>query len=303
VPHVTFVHGLANKPPADALHARWKRALAADGGLDLDAAGVSSEMVYWADVVYERPEEARGPGGDAGPADDGAGTRAAGDPPLPAGARGLADAVRRRLADPDVVRLLTQDAAGVARAIPLPGFVERWLMRHLVRDAHFYLYDEEVSPRPGTKYRARTEIRRRLVDALARGAAQPGPHVIVSHSLGTVIAYDCLAHVGGLRAVDGFLTLGSPLGLSEVQDGFGDGWESRDAFPRRTVPDDGWENFYDKLDVVCAVDVGLANDYRRGGRDVVTDTRVRNMGTWRHDISEYLSRDELRESLGRRLGI
>ncbi len=54
MPHVTFVHGIGNKPPAEQLSGIWRGALAANG-LDLDARGVSSSMVYWADLLNAKP--------------------------------------------------------------------------------------------------------------------------------------------------------------------------------------------------------------------------------------------------------
>ena len=57
MPHVTFIHGLANKPEADKLYEIWLRALAkGDDPLDLRSAGVTSRLVYWADVLYEQPD-------------------------------------------------------------------------------------------------------------------------------------------------------------------------------------------------------------------------------------------------------
>ena len=53
---VVFVHGLDNKPEADYLFNLWKRKLAFEDGLDLDACGVSASMNYWADVLYESPD-------------------------------------------------------------------------------------------------------------------------------------------------------------------------------------------------------------------------------------------------------
>lgn len=55
--HVTFIHGIANKPPPDELLRIWRRALA-DGGdaLPLGDLGVTSRMVYWADVLYAAPD-------------------------------------------------------------------------------------------------------------------------------------------------------------------------------------------------------------------------------------------------------
>ena len=56
--HVTFIHGIGNKPPADQLLGIWERALAYDGGIDLGTKGITSQMVYWADVLYPEPAEA-----------------------------------------------------------------------------------------------------------------------------------------------------------------------------------------------------------------------------------------------------
>jgi len=49
--------------------------------------------------------------------------------------------------------------------------------------------------------------------------------------------------------------------------------------------------------VVCAADPDLGNDYKRDGRAVVEDVSVENPGKWRHSISKYLQRSELRRRL------
>jgi pimeloyl-ACP methyl ester carboxylesterase len=56
------------------------------------------------------------------------------------------------------------------------------------------------------------------------------PHIVVSHSLGTVIAYDCLKRIPECPAVDGLITLGCPLGLDEIQDKLQPGWTRADGF-------------------------------------------------------------------------
>jgi hypothetical protein len=53
--HVTFIHGIGNKPAPDALHRIWMKSLA-DGGLDLIDLGVTSRHVYWSDVLYPEPD-------------------------------------------------------------------------------------------------------------------------------------------------------------------------------------------------------------------------------------------------------
>ena len=56
--HVTFIHGISNKPPADDLLRIWGEAMAnAAEPLPLGDLGVTSSMVYWADLLYEKAEE------------------------------------------------------------------------------------------------------------------------------------------------------------------------------------------------------------------------------------------------------
>jgi pimeloyl-ACP methyl ester carboxylesterase len=198
----------------------------------------------------------------------------------------------------------TVNASGAAaRAIPLPGFVERFLMKRLVRDAHHYLYASDFEPRPGEKYNVQKELRKRFVEAVERGSKKPGPHVVVSHSMGTMIAYDCLKHVPECGKVDALVTLGTPLGLSEVQDGFGKAWRKSTAFPAKTLGTDRWVNFYDRLDVVCAASPTLAGDYRNDDATVIDDQRITNVGRWRHAVREYFARDEIRKRLKSLLGL
>ena len=55
--HVTFIHGISNKPASDALLAIWRRTLAeAEDALPLGDLGVTSSLVYWADLMYASPD-------------------------------------------------------------------------------------------------------------------------------------------------------------------------------------------------------------------------------------------------------
>ena len=57
MPHVTFIHGIANKPAHERLLTIWRQSLAENDGLDLGARGITSSMVYWADLMYEKPAD------------------------------------------------------------------------------------------------------------------------------------------------------------------------------------------------------------------------------------------------------
>src|SRR5262249_50735700 len=96
--------------------------------------------------------------------------------------------------------------------VPVPGWVRKQIMARFVRDAHHYFFNIEYSPRPGVTYHVRDELRRRFMDCL-RDEADQHPSVVVSHSMGTIIAYDCLVHEPDCPAIGGLITIGSPLGL------------------------------------------------------------------------------------------
>jgi hypothetical protein len=294
--HVTFIHGIANKPPPADLLRIWRDALAnAADALPLGDLGVTSSLVYWADLMYEKPDEDLSAHegvleNTAGAVDGG------GDAPAPtprnAAEAAFLDALRRHMtglsdeqiaAAPDAVPAEPQ---GALERVPLPWFLKKPIMNALLRDVHHYLFDVEFAPPGKTPVRIQQTIRRRFVEALAA----PGigsPHVVVSHSMGTVIAYDCLKRVPECPRVDALITLGSPLGLDEIQDQMKPQWSRDDGFPQERVGG-GWTNLFDRLDPVCGFDPAFANDYRKARAAVVEDVAVQNDGAWRHSIVKYL---------------
>jgi hypothetical protein len=320
--HVTFIHGIANKPPRDVLLRSWIAALGDGGGPELDALGVSSSMVYWANFLYSEPAapeaahetaEAmervgvedvdmdwalRTSGAEAATV---AGLAAKigfselpGDELLSAG-RQLAPEAGDELAP--VVGL-----EGEFERVPLPGPLKRRLMKVLLRDVHHYLFNTAFSPRPGEQYAIQDAIRAEVLRVLAEGAARPGPHVLVTHSMGTVIGYDCLKRVPDCPSVDALVTIGSPLGLDEIQDGLKPEWSRRDGFPAERVPG-RWVNVFDRLDPVAGFAPSLAHDYQHGGDGVIRDVDEPNYGRWRHSISKYLAGEKLRAALEELLGL
>lgn len=175
-------------------------------------------------------------------------------------------------------------------------------MNAFLRDVHHYLFDVEYAP-PGHEPAVHIQktIRQRFVDALCASAVTR-PHVIVSHSMGTVIAYDCLKRVDACRPVDGFITIGSPLGLDEVQDKLQPGWSRKDGFPSERLAG-RWVNLFDRLDPVCGFDPKLANDFRVGDAERVDDEPVQNDGAWRHSATKYLRQPKFCSALRSLLGL
>lgn len=307
MPHVTFIHGIGNKSAPDVLLDSWRRALAKDGGIDLGAEGITSSMVYWADVMYEepKPETDVHESAEDGVADTDEDAVDLGFRDVASGeeAEWIANFAEKYNLDAefgDDEEPPLEEAGVEFERVPLPGWMKKRIMAAFLRDVHHYLWDVSFSPRPGEEFKVQTDIRRRTQDALHAGAESGPPHVFVSHSMGTVIAYDNLKRVPGCPPVDGLVTIGSPLGLDEIQDQLRPEWTRDDGFPTNAGR---WANVYDKLDPVAGFDPEFANDYRRSGEEAVLDINEQNWGKWRHSISKYLVGDKLRQELGSMLSL
>lgn len=289
--HVTFIHGLANKPAKKELERIWLSALATpvdgDPGFDLGAVGVSASFVYWADLFYDNPIPE---------SDYEAATNRADE---------LHASVKKNIKQEEgaweasLLMKLTdgkrapEDAPvdettdGYER-IPIPWFIKERLMEHFVKEAHDYLFNNN-----GIQDTIRDRVRKDF-EAVPAGTR----HVLVGHSQGTFIAYDVLTGMANCKHIDGFLTLGSPLGLDEVQDKLT--WSRENGFPSKLMGD--WVNVYDPFDVVARPDPVLANDFKKNGTEAVIDVMEPNWGTWRHSATKYFKGPKLRNHLRRLCG-
>lgn len=305
--HITFIHGIANKPAVDSLTCLWKEALALDlrgrgDDIDLDTLGITTSMIYWADVLYDIPQADHVPKalegldsdlGDEsnllqGPGDD---WRNKLDGEERKFVEGLALKTFADVAEPALLN--TQQINRKLERIPIPWVIKGPLMAYLLRDVHHYLFNKTFSPRTGITYQVQKEIRSRVVSVLR--AVKADKHIVVSHSMGTVIIYDCLKRVADCPPIDGLMTIGSPLGLDEIQDKLSPEWTRKDGFPERLKG--AWINVYDPIDPVAMMDGNIANDYQKAAEKVIQVIRESNWGTWRHDIAKYLQMPLLREAL------
>ena len=287
--HVTFIHGLANKPPEADLRRLWLEALAFDqegnAGFKLDADGVRDGFVYWANLFYKTPLSAS----DYESIKD----------ELIASVAGAVAALpvdpwiaKMRQVYPEAGDLYPEppvpESLPAYERIPLPGFVKEAIMAEYLREAHAYLFNKDG---------VRDVIRKRVLDALNKVPAG-SKRVIVSHSQGTFIAYDVMTACEDCPPIDGFMTVGSPLGVDEVQDKLT--WTRNDGFPRKLVGD--WVNVYDPFDLVARPDPRLASDFLRAGARAVVDIEESNWGRWRHSATKYFKGSKLRTQLRRLCG-
>jgi subtilisin family serine protease len=244
---VVYVHGIGAKPPKPELKLQWDLALF---GRDL---GERSRMAYWADLRLPIAE-----GESAGPSRRATRGRAAAEtldveslltPKAGETEQLFALQLLQHFGTQVVADLAGPAAQGTRKKLlPLPAWARRPLseafLKAFIADTAAYFFG------PGMRAR----IRRRLADELQQVAGRR--ITLVAHSQGSVIAYEVLSAMKGDGiALDALVTIGSPLGIQEIQDFLDPG---NGSIPKAV---NRWHNFSDPLDPV-ALDKGLARDFR-----------------------------------------
>lgn len=279
---VVYIHGINNKPPASVLKCQWDRALF---GQDM---GDSTRMAYWVNrEYYPIPSAGTCGTGDTNDADATAvatfGMRAVEVEPTigeeidalaPEGgkhkltlAKIAAKVEAAALAPPSAMPGDTAPEPGEAepggiraKILPLPPSWRRWLTQRItkrfLRDVNDFLF------RPDRREEMEKSLRERLI-------AGGGPFVVVAHSQGTMVAYEVLRKLSPDQVdVRLFVTLGSPLGIQEVQDELKK-WSGGKLRVPKCVKK--WINVSDRLDPVAA-DPDISNDFESHA----TSGKIRN---------------------------
>jgi subtilisin family serine protease len=169
----------------------------------------------------------------------------------------------------------------------LPKPMRQWLTRNVTKMFLRDVNDLFVDKTKGT----------RMFDALKeRLRAGNGPFVVVAHSQGTMIAYCVLMDPEfANKDIALLVTVGSPLGIEEVQDYI----EELTGQRRLTVPANvrKWINVCDPLDPV-ALDKDITAEFTPNAKGVKIENHVKfNPDSPRHPHSGtgYLSLEEVRQ--------
>jgi pimeloyl-ACP methyl ester carboxylesterase len=330
---VVFVHGLAKKPPLEKLDEIWRWGLKRDDpkhdvfpnpnpGIDFDVEGVPCAFSYYADVFYGTDYETEfgsyyesnleAANETEVPTENIEKVAGAITPPQPDNAREqrFLEEFERKLAmqpspptPPSAKpRPQAKDPGELEIASWLPGPAKEAIIKRAAMEAYYFLFNKEyLRPSDGKTFKVRAELRRLLLDALRAANDKAEKTVLVTHSMGTMIAYDVLRNCDGCPPVDTLFTLGSPLGIREVQDELVATNTKSVDFPAATLR--RWINVYDPLDVVCGADPVLANDFTAVDGRSVEDVKESNWGSWRHTITHYFAGKSFRSRLAEALGI
>lgn len=155
---------------------------------------------------------------------------------------------------------------GLLRVVEKISPAKGSLLLRVIRQGHTYLSS------PGAA---------KAVDNIVRPFLQRSPQVLITHSLGTVIAFKLLRDMAA-KGVDFqiplLVTMGSPLGL--------DAFKAKLGAPRRKPAFvEQWINFYDPSDFVT---LGKPLNEENFASDIVNDGTVDNRTSSAHGIVGYL---------------
>jgi len=290
---VVYIHGIDNKPIASVLKCQWDTALF---GAPM---GDRTRMAYWVDRNrYPEPEKGSCADKDtlSGSVDrmSAQALQELGLEPetkLSSAERKIMTALEERL------RKGEKQPGGVdVKVLPLPESVRLWITRRItklfLKDVQDFFFDEHK----------RGLMEQSLRDRLDVGG---GPFIVIGHSQGSMIAYHVLRQLKKADCdVRLFITIGSPLGIQEVQDVLG----KIDPGKPLAVPEcvDHWLNVAERLDPV-ALDSHLENDYQPNSRDVKVEDHAGLMinPDWEsnpHSGTGYLSLDIVRQTVRQTAG-
>ncbi|MCG9704981.1 hypothetical protein [Photobacterium damselae] len=274
------IHGRSNKPPAHILEDSWLRAIN-DGRRHVDQALINKSqfsMAYYADVFYQqplyfdpepylpKPSSSLEPYVPSLPFLPYLPDIPTNHSPIPLAVdedhlSEMMEQSKWRLDNRFFEPLLSE--FGVYRAL---NYLSKPLLRYWLTDVYRYFHDPAFA----------LEIEQPLIRLLQQ--YRHHSITLISHSLGTVIAYNVLQKLAAQRTtqditIDRWITLGSPLGLASVKAQLKRNLKESLAVPENVS---AWHNYSDKRDIVC-IDGDLADDFAKNSSGVsVQDFQVVN---------------------------
>ncbi|MDX9880642.1 MAG: hypothetical protein RBS73_01165 [Prolixibacteraceae bacterium] len=264
------IHGLGNKPPRTMLENWWK--LAMIEGLEnanLKTVLPKFEMVYWADVMYDRPL-------------DESETHVESpyflDEKYVKGMK--VDSVEDHSLRMKVVDFLGRQLNRIFLNEDFTlnySFITDTLVRKYFRDLEIY-YSEGSAPFDSSGQKAKDLIRGRLLQVLEK--YHKDNIMLIAHSMGSIIAFDVLTFLAPHLNIHTLVTIGSPLGLPIVVSKIAAEQKQIKTQENHMVTPPGivgcWYNFSDIQDGV-AFDYKLSDNFMENSYGVKpADFLVRN---------------------------
>ena len=248
------IHGLGNKPPRQLLEHWWR--LSMTEGLrsnHLTTVLPKFKMVYWADIVHEKPLNESEKDPDSPYYIEEKYTKALQNFPREN------HNTRRKLVDflgRQMNRIFLNDDLSLNYSNITDAIVSKYF-----NDLEIY-YHENYTKKNGQICKASEMIRERLLGILEEH--KNDDIMLISHSMGSIIAFDVLTFVAPHIRINTFITMGAPLGLPVVISKIASEQKQRGILSVHMTTPPGiiknWINFSDILDKV-AFNYKLSDDF------------------------------------------
>lgn len=252
---IVGIHGLANKPKPEILKNWWEASIREGLNVNnkIESADFEFHMIHWADLLYKYSLH-----DDEGFSFD----KLYNDEPyvkavedtLKTYDEGFLSKVRAGVFD-----ILGDAADALKEHAGMDSFAD-FLIGRLLKDLDFYYENRKIHDRNGALGKTQDVLRQELLNALI--PLKGRSIMLISHSMGSIIAYDALLKLGKdvpNYELSHFVTIGSPLGLPHVKAKIIKE-QGVDRLQTPLVVTKSWKNFADKKDPVAA-DVFLKGDY------------------------------------------
>lgn len=262
---IIAIHGLGNKPPKQQLEEWWK--LAIKEGLAANNYPTNLpqfEMVYWADILYDKPLTENDP--ESPYFLDEIYTKA------PENKQHESHGIRKKFVD-FLSKQLNKLFLNEDFTLNYTSITDT-LVNLYFKELEMYYSEINI----GNGQKVRDLIRNRLYSVLKR--YKKDNIMLISHSMGSIVAFDVLTFLANTININTFVTIGSPLGLPIVISKIA--VEQKRTFNHQdhmaTPPgvSKNWFNFSDILDKV-AFNYALADDFSANEKGIKpTDFLVEN---------------------------
>jgi hypothetical protein len=266
------IHGLDNKPEKRLLEEWWIKSL--NEGLQRigkDCQLPTFELIYWADIIYDKPL----------------------NPEVP---------------DNKDPYFLDEVYTKAPSAIPVSGthlFISKILPSIIKKFKHYlidndlslkntniidplikkYFYEVDVYFTRDNNDSRREKIRKRVIDTIEK--YKNDEIFLIGHSMGSIIAYDILYTEASKYSIDTLATIGSPLGFPYIIGKLAEALNITQSEGNKLVVPTSikkrWYNFYDSTDIIavghnltdeympnskgiCPIDIQVINDYMMRGQ-------------------------------------
>ncbi len=224
------------------------------------------ELVYWADLLYEKPLDE-----NITDKDDPYFLDEKYIPGLP-DFQPEENSLRQKVLD-FIEEQLDKLFLNEDLTVNYSGITDRIIHRYF-KDLETY-YQEECMDEKDEKCLVRKLIRDRLADTLKK--YQDDDIMLISHSMGSIIAYDVLTFLITDIDIRTFITIGSPLGFPVVQGKIAAEWQSKRLVPPKLKTPPGvkkhWYNLADLKDRIALI-YDLSENFQPNYRGVVAEDFV-----------------------------